>query len=357
MKGVVLSGGTGSRLRPITHTGPKQLIPIANTPVIQYAIEDLAKVGITDIGVVLGNQGSDAVREFLGDGSAFGVEITYIVQGDPLGIAHAVGCTEAFVDGDDFVVYLGDNMLKESLGPFVEHFRAGDYAGGAALQRVDNPEAFGVATLDERGDLVRIVEKPEVPESDVVIIGIYIFSAAVFDAIDRIEPSDRGELEITDVFQALVDDGRAIATHRVEGWWKDTGMPSDILEANRLVLEDLSPDRAGSIADGAEVIGRIDLHETARIEEGATVRGPVSIAKDVVVGPGSYVGPFTSLGPETTLRNAHVENSVVIGASTITAEGPFVDCLLGRGTTIERDEGARPKGHRLVVGENSRLVF
>jgi glucose-1-phosphate thymidylyltransferase len=355
MKGVLLAGGTGSRLRPITHTGPKQLIPIANKPVIQYAIEDLKEAGITEIGVVLGTQGREAVQEFLGDGSDLGVEITYIVQGKPLGLAHAVGCTRDFVDGDDFVVYLGDNMLNEPITRFVDRFAEGDYSAGVALQRVPNPEQFGVATLDEAGNVVRIDEKPENPESDLVVIGIYLFSAAVFDAVEGVTPSERGELEITDVFQTLIDEGKPVYSHRVEGWWKDTGKPEDILEANRLVLDDAAATAEGTVDPGAETMGKIDLHDSATIEAGAVVRGPVSIAENVVIGGGTYVGPYTSIGPDTEIRGAHVENSVVIGESTITAREKFVDSLIGRGTVMESKDGYLPDGHRLVIGENSRL--
>jgi len=355
MKGVLLAGGTGSRLRPITHTGPKQLIPIANKPVIEYAIDDFKEAGITEIGVILGTQGREAVREYLGDGSRFGVDITYIVQGKPLGLAHAVGCARDFVDGDDFVVYLGDNILNESIADFVRGFEQGEYAAGVALQHVPNPEQFGVATLDEDGNVVRIDEKPDDPEGDLVVIGIYLFSAQVFDAIQRVEPSARGEYEITDAFQILIDEGGPVYSHRVDGWWKDTGRPEDILEANRLILDDIESTIDGTVESGAEVVGKIDLHETATVEDGAVVRGPVSIAEDVVVGDGAYVGPYTSIGPETTIRETHIENSVVIGESTIEAHETFVDSLLGRRTRLESKDGYLPDGRRLVVGENSRL--
>jgi glucose-1-phosphate thymidylyltransferase len=355
MKGVVLSGGTGTRLRPITHTGPKQLVPVANKPVIQYAIEDLREAGITEIAVVLGNAGGDAVQAFLGDGSEFGVEITYVVQGAPLGLAHAVGCTRDFVGDDDFVVYLGDNMLDQPLGPVVERFQSGDYAAGVLLREVDNPEQFGVATLDEFGDVVRIVEKPDVPETNLVVIGTYLFSPEVFDAIERVEPSERGELEITDAFQHLIDDDRPIASYQAEGWWKDTGKPGDVLEANRFVLEDMEGSLDGTVGEGAEVVGHVDLHETASIESGAVVRGPVSIAAGTTIGDGTYVGPYTSIGADSEVRRAHVENTILVGEATITADETIVDSLVGRGTTVGSAEDLRPRGYRLVIGENSDL--
>ncbi|MFC6614903.1 glucose-1-phosphate thymidylyltransferase [Halopenitus salinus] len=355
MKGVLLAGGTGSRLRPITHTGPKQLVPVANKPVIQYAIEDLREAGITEIGVVLGNKGRDAIQSFLGDGRDFGVEITYIVQGRPLGLAHAVGCAESFVDSDDFVVYLGDNMLKRGIVDVIESFRAGSFDAGIALQRVDTPEQFGIAAVDDEGRVTRLVEKPDDPPSNLALIGIYVFTPRIFDAIAEIEPSWRGELEITDAIQTLLDDGAAIDSQVVEGWWKDTGKPEDVLEANRLVLEDTEATRAGSIDQDATVDGRVHLDESSTIEADAVVRGPVSIAENTTIERGTYVGPYTAIGANSTVRNAHVENSVVVGDAEITTNGRIIDSLVGRGASIRSSEGRLPEGRRLVVGENSQL--
>lgn len=353
MKGVILSGGRGTRLRPITHTGPKQLVPVANKPVLQYAVEDLRDAGISEIGVVLGNKGRQEIQEFLGDGSEFGVNITYIVQGNPLGIAHAAGCARDFVGDDDFVLFLGDNILKQGITDMVQRFEEGGYAAGIALQRVDDPRQFGVADVAGDGTVRRLVEKPEDPPSDLALIGIYVFSSVVFDAIERLEPSWRGELEITDAIQALLDDEYAVDSHVVEGWWKDTGKPEDILEANRLVLERQPHSIDGTVADEADVTGRVDLHESASIEDGAVVRGPVSIAANTVVGEGTYIGPYTAIGPNSSVQNAHIENSVIIGDTTIDTSGKIVDSLVGRGATIGNADDLLPEGHRLVAGENS----
>jgi glucose-1-phosphate thymidylyltransferase len=355
MKGVLLSGGTGSRLRPITHTGPKQLVPVANKPVLEYAIEDLKEAGISEIGVILGNKGRDEIQELLGDGSKYGVEITYIIQGNPLGLAHAAGCARDFVGDDDFVMYLGDNILKSGVTDLVESFKAGDYGAGIALQEVDNPQAFGIADVDDAGNVTELIEKPDDPPTNLALIGMYVFSPAVFDAIDDLEPSWRGELEITDAIQALLEAGHAIDSHVVTGWWKDTGKPEDILHANRLVLEDEALETAGTIEDGAETDGRIELHESSTIKEGAVVRGPVSIAANTTIKSGTYVGPYTSIGANSTLENIHIENSVVIGDSTLTASGRIVDSLLGRNANVESAEKLLPEGRRLVVGENSQL--
>ncbi|QLH77283.1 glucose-1-phosphate thymidylyltransferase [Halosimplex rubrum] len=357
MKGLVLAGGTGSRLRPITHTGPKQLIPVANKPVVEYAIEDLRAAGIDEIGVVLGHKGREAIQSLLGDGSDYGVEITYVVQGAPLGLAHAAGCARAFVGDDDFVMYLGDNLLNRDIGRLVERFEAGDGDAAIALQHVDRPRQFGIAAVDDDGTVRRLVEKPDDPPSDLALVGIYVFSPAVFDAIADLEPSWRGELEITDALQWLLDEGRAVDAHVVEGWWKDTGKPGDVLDANRLVLEDIDPADAGRIADGARTRGRVDLRDGAEIEASAVVRGPVSIGEGATVRDGAYVGPYTSIGPGSTVAEAHVENSVLIGAVDVDAEVRIVDSLVGRNASIESADGHRPDGHRLVVGENSELKF
>lgn len=355
MKGIILSGGRGTRLRPITHTGPKQLVPVANKPVIEYAIEDLRDVGITDIGVVLGNTGREEIQEHLGDGSRFGVDVSYIVQGNPLGVAHAIGCARDFVRDDDFVVYLGDNILKRGIRELVTSFRNGDYSGSIALNHVDDPQQFGVADVDEEGDVHRLVEKPEDPPSNLALIGVYVFSPSIFDAIDRLEPSWRGEFEITDAIQHLLDEDHAIDSHVVKGWWKDTGRPEDVLAANRLVLEEHPGAPEGTVHDDAETAGHLDLHVSATIEAGAVVRGPASIAENSVIKSDTYVGPFTSIGPDCTVKGANLENSIVVGDSTIRTDVKIVDSLLGRGTEIDSTKDELPAGRRLIVGENSRL--
>ena len=355
MKGVLLAGGTGSRLRPITHTGPKQLLPVANKPVLEYAIEDLREAGITEIGVVLGNKGREAIQDHLGDGSQFGVEVTYIVQGNPLGLAHAAACARDFVGDDDFVMYLGDNILKQGIEKLVESFEAGDFGAGIALQEVENPREFGIADTNADGEVTALVEKPDDPPSNLALIGIYAFSSAVFDVIEELEPSWRGELEITDAIQELLESGHAIDSHVVEGWWKDTGRPEDILHANRLVLKDIESEHAGTIEAGAEVVGRVELAPEATIESGAVVRGPVSIAEGSTIGSETYVGPYTSIGPDCVVDGAHIENTVLVGESTVTSDGKIVDSLVGRNTTIGSAADELPDGRRLIVGENSNL--
>ncbi|MCQ4333142.1 glucose-1-phosphate thymidylyltransferase [Natronomonas sp. F2-12] len=355
MKGLILAGGTGSRLRPITHTGPKQLVPVANRPVIEYAIEDLKEAGVTEIGIVLGNLGREAIQEYLGDGSDYGLEITYIIQGNPLGLAHAAGCAEEFIDGENFVMYLGDNILEGGITELVESFQAGNHSAGIALQHVEDPQQFGVADVDTEGTVRALVEKPDDPPSDLALIGIYVFSPTIFDAIEALEPSWRGELEITDAIQSLLDDGHSIDSAVVEGWWKDTGKPEDVLDANRLVLEDTTGAVDGTVEDGTEITGNVDVAEGATLEAGAVIRGPVSIGEDVRITADTYLGPYTSIGDGSTIENAHIENTVVVGEATIRTNVKIVDSLIGEGATIDTAEDLLPEGKRLVIGENSQL--
>jgi glucose-1-phosphate thymidylyltransferase len=355
MKGVILSGGLGTRLRPITHTGPKQLIPVANKPVIQYAIEDLKQAGITSIGVILGNKGREEIQRFLGDGSSLGVSITYIVQGKPLGLAHAVGCAREFVGDDDFTVYLGDNITKFGINDLTDGFESNDYAATLAIQSVDEPSRFGIVELDDDGNVTRLVEKPDDPPTDLALIGTFVFSPAIFEPIESIEPSPRGELEITDAIRRLLDGGHAIDPHVVDGWWKDTGKPADIIEANRFLLDQSERHIDGTIEDGATVTGKVELMESAVVKAGAVVRGPVSIAGGTIIEEDTYVGPFTSIGPDSTIANAHVQNSVIIGEATINTDQTVVDSLIGRGVSIGSSKDALPEGQRFVVGRESRL--
>ncbi|WP_367176601.1 glucose-1-phosphate thymidylyltransferase [Haloarcula rubripromontorii] len=355
MKGVLLAGGTGSRLYPITHTGPKQLVPIANKPVLDYAIEDFIDAGITDIGVILGNKGREAIQQHLGDGSDYGVDITYIIQGDPLGLAHAVGCAKEFVGDESFVVYLGDDLMREGIEEMVADFDPEEYAAGIGLQEVDEPSRYGVVGRNDDDDIVELAEKPDDPPSNLALIGIYVFTPEIFDQIEALEPSWRGELEITDAIQGLLDDDRRVQSHVVHGWWKDTGKPSDVLHANRLVLDAIDRNLAGTVENKESVIGRVELHEGAVIENGAVVRGPVSIGADTRIGSGSYIGPYTSIGENSEIDNAHIEASVTMGDNEITADRTIVDSLIGRQAAITSSEDKQPTGDRMVIGRNSTL--
>ncbi len=355
MKGLVLSGGSGTRLRPLTHTGPKQLIPVANKPVLQYVIEDLKEAGITDIGVILGNNGKEQVIAELKDGSQYGVRITYIEQGAPLGIAHAVQCAREFMGDDDFIVYLGDNMLKDGVKGLVDDFMEGDYDAAISLQAVPNPQQFGVAELDGDGRVISLEEKPRVPKSNYALVGVYLFTPLIFDMIRQIKPSWRNELEITDAIQKLLDNNYKVRSHIVTGWWKDTGKPEDILEVNRLVLDELKPEMKGVVEEGASVVGRVSLGSGSIIRKGCVVRGPVVIGDNCIIEDSTYIGPYTSIGNDCTIKGAYIESSVLMGGCRVECDSRIVDSLIGKNATILSANHEVPKGTRLIVGENSYL--
>ncbi len=355
MKGLLLSGGSGTRLRPLTHSGPKQLIPVANKPVLVYALEDLKRAGITDVAVILGLNGREQVIERIGDGSQCGVNVSYIDQGAPLGIAHAVACAEDFMGEEPFVVYLGDNILRHGIAPLVADFDEGNCDAVVALQRVSDPQRYGVAELDDNGHLVQLVEKPQEPKSDLALVGVYLFTRSIFDAIQQIEPSWRNELEITDAIQKLIDNKRVVKHHIVQGWWKDTGMPEDILEVNRLLLDDLTPVAEGMIEDGAVVKGRVSVGKGTVLRSGSVVFGPSIIGNNCIIDTGTYVGPYTSIGDNTHIKGAHIEDSIVIGESFIACKKTIVESLIGDKTQIRSIDQKLPKGHRLIVGSGSSI--
>ena len=357
MKGLILAGGRGTRLRPLTHTGPKQLIPLANKPNILYCLEDLRDAGITDIGVILGDVLPEKVKELLGDGSAYGVRITYIVQGFPAGIAHAILCAESFLGDGPFCAYLGDNVLKGGIRPMVQEFEEQGVDAEVMLCHVPNPEKFGVAELDAKGQIRSLVEKPKAPKSDLALVGIYLLRESIFPIIESLKPSWRNELEITDALDELRKRGGKLKAHVVTGWWKDTGKPEDILEANHLLLDDLERRIDGTVEQGAKVEGRVQIGKGSVVKSGSVVRGPTVIGRDCVIGPDTYVGPYTSVGDGSHLVGADVEASILIGEVTIETPNKIVNSLLGRYVTIRSGSHHLPKGHKLVVGENSTLVL
>lgn len=353
IKGVILSGGSGTRLRPLTHTGPKQLIPIANKPNILYCLEDLRDAGIKDLCVILGDNMPGKVKELLKDGSDFGVEITYVDQGAPRGIAHAVACAMPFVGKDQFVVYLGDNILWGGIKRMVEDFKKSKYDCAVALCKVKDPQRFGVAELDKNGKIISLEEKPKKPKSDLALTGIYFFTPLIFDMIKTLKPSWRGELEITDAIHELVKRKHRVNAYLVEGWWKDTGKPEDILEANHLVLDDLVPYNKGEIIGEAVVKGRVGIGENTTIYEGSVIRGPVIIGKNCKIGPNAHIGPYTSIGDNTVITNSEIEASIITGDCKIESGNKIIDSLIGRNSVISSVKGSLPRGHRLILGENS----
>jgi len=326
---------------------------VANKPVLFYGIEAMAAAGITEVGIIIAPETGGEIRAAAGDGSAFGVSITYIEQDAPLGLAHAVLTAEAFLGSDPFVMYLGDNLLRDGITPLVERFRSQQPDALILLTPVPDPEHYGVAELDgER--VVRLTEKPKNPPSNMALVGVYMFTPAVFGAARAIEPSGRGELEITDAIQQLIDGGKAVESHTVHGWWKDTGQVQDMLDANRLILDDLEERVDGELVE-SRVEGRVVIEEGAVLER-STVRGPAIIGRSAQVRD-AYIGPYTAIGDEVVITNAEIEHSIVLPGSEVRdLQGRVEASLIGRGARISRTE-ALPRVYRFVVGDNSEITL
>ncbi len=352
MKGLILSGGKGTRLRPLTYTGAKQLVPVANKPVLFYVIEHLVEAGITDLGIVVGDTG-DQIREAVGDGSRFGATVTYIQQDAPLGIAHGIKISRDFLGDDSFVLFLGDNFIREGIVPFVETFKSNSLNCQILLYKVPNPEALGVAVLDEKGNVVRLVEKPQEFVSDLAVIGIYMFDHHVWDAVNAIKPSKRGELEITDTIQYLVDAGLNVKATLLTDWWIDTGKMSDILEANRLVLDTFQTRIEGNVDADSQVYNKVVIEKGAEIIN-STIRGPAIIGEHTRV-VNSYIGPFTSVYHHCLIQDAEIEHSVVLENSRIVdIDQRIEDSLIGRNAEITRSP-LKPRAYKLMLGDHSKV--
>jgi glucose-1-phosphate thymidylyltransferase len=366
MKGLILSGGAGTRLRPITHTSAKQLVPVANKPILFYGIEDMAAAGITEIGIITGETGPE-VMEAVGDGSTWGVKITYIPQDAPLGLAHCVLIAREFLGDDDFVMYLGDNMLQQGLSGFIERFEAeqrmaaeptlhdADVEPPAAqilLCEVPDPHRFGIAELDDDGHVVQLIEKPADPPSNLALVGVYLFTKSIHEAVAAIEPSPRGELEITDAIQWLIDHGRPVHHDMLTGWWLDTGKKDPLLESNRRVLEGLEPRIDGDLDDESDVDGRVVIEEGAQLVR-SHVRGPAIIGAGTTI-VDSYIGPFTAIAADCRIEQSEVEHSVVLERSVIVGVERLADSLIGRDAEVRRS-GRRPKSTRLMIGDHCSI--
>ncbi|HEV2791659.1 MAG TPA: glucose-1-phosphate thymidylyltransferase [Solirubrobacterales bacterium] len=352
LKGLILSGGAGTRLRPITHTSAKQLVPVANKPVLFYGIEALVDAGVKEIGIIIAPETGDEIREAAGDGSRFGAEITYIVQDKPAGLAHAVLTAEDFIGGSPFVMYLGDNLLRDGLRNLVSTFTEHEPDTLILLTPVDDPQSYGVAELDGE-KIVRLIEKPKDPPSNLALVGVYLFSNLIFEAARSLEPSWRGELEITEAIDKLIDDGRNVRSEVVRGWWKDTGQLADMLEANRLVLEELVTEIEGEVDEASKVEGRLVLGPGAKLER-SVVRGPAVIGAGAHV-EDAYIGPYTSIGDGVHVRRSEVENSIVLSGSVVEDLGTRMEAsLLGKEVKLTRSEGM-PKTLRLLVGDRSEI--
>jgi glucose-1-phosphate thymidylyltransferase len=346
VKGLVLSGGAGTRLRPITHTRAKQLVPVAGKPVLFYGLEAMAAAGITQVGIIIGDTGAE-IRAAVGDGSRFGLEVTFIPQDAPRGLAHAVLTAEEFIGESAFCMYLGDNLLRDGVAGFVDEFRAGDADAMILLQHVPNPSEYGVAELDSSGAVKQLVEKPKEPKSDLALVGVYLFTSAIFDAARKLEPSWRGEYEITDAIQGMVDSGLRVEPHVVTGWWKDTGQLVDMLEANRLVLDAIETDIQGTVID-SKIEGRVVIQAGATVER-CHIRGPVVTVRD------AYVGPYSAISEDALVERAEIEHAILLERSSIVGiDTRIEDSLIGADCEIRRSDAIR-SANRLLVGDGSRI--
>src|SRR5271157_4470740 len=357
LKGLILAGGKGTRLRPITHTSAKQLVPVANKPVLFYGIEAMAEAGIHDVGIVIAPETGGEIEQAAGDGSRFGVRITYILQQEPLGLAHAVLTAESYLGNSPFVMYLGDNLLQGGISDLVAAFREHGPDALILLTPVPDPQNYGVAELAEApagevGRVVRLIEKPTEPATDLALVGVYMFTAQIHAAARAIVPSARGELEITDAIQHLLDGGMRVEPHIVRGWWKDTGRLEDMLEANRLVLDNLPGRVDGELID-SRVDGRVVIESGARLER-TTVRGPA------IIGAGArlsdcYVGPYTAIGERCEIQGSEVEHSILLAGCIVSdLDGRMESSLLGRNVTVRRGD-RQPRAYRFMVGDNSDI--
>ena len=352
LKGLILSGGRGTRLRPITYTSAKQLVPVANKPVLFYGIEAMADAGIREIGIIIAPETGDEIRAAAGDGSQFGVQITYIVQDEPAGLAHAVLTAEPFLGDSSFVMYLGDNLLQGGMRELVGNFIDNAPEALILLTPVPDPENYGVAELNGAGAVKRLAEKPKEPATDLALVGVYMFTPHIHDAARAIEPSARGELEITDAIQWLVDSGRRVEPHVVRGWWKDTGRLDDMLEANRLILETIERNVDGELAE-SQVDGRVIVEAGARLTN-CTVRGPAIIGADAEL-TDAYIGPYTAVGRHCVIEGAEIEHSILLEGSSVRGlHGRMESSLLGRDVRISRDD-RQPRAYRFMVGDNSEI--
>ncbi len=351
MKALILSGGRGTRLRPITHTSAKQLVPIANKPILFYALEAIAEAEIREVGIVVGETKQE-IREAVCDGARWDLHVSYIEQEAPLGLAHAVKIAGTFLGDQPFVMYLGDNLVKDGIRSLVEEFKQLQPNSQILLAKVRDPQRFGVAEL-RNGRVVSLEEKPPNPKSDLALVGVYMFDKTIFEAVHAIKPSPRGELEITDAIQFLIDKGYRVHPHVISGWWKDTGKLEDMLEANRIMLEDITSRVDGEVDEGSQLIGKVVVEQGAKIVA-STIRGPVIIGQRCQI-INSYIGPFTSIYHDTLVQNSEIEHSIILDHSRITdIGGRLEDSLIGKSVEVFRSDG-KPKAYRLMLGDSSQV--
>ena len=355
MKGIILHGGHGTRLRPLTHTGPKQLLPIANKPMSQYALEDLKTAGVKEIGIIIGDVYPEKVKEYYGTGENFGVKISYIYQDHPKGISHAIKLCKDFIGNERFIVYLGDNVLRKNLIEYTKKFESSDSDAMILLCEVDEPQRFGIAELDKDhpGKIKKIIEKPKDSPSNLAVIGIYFLTPKIFDIIDNLKPSLRGELEITDALQLLMDKGNKIEYDTVTGWWKDTGTPEDIIHANKLILDSIGTENQFLINNESKIKDGIVIGKNTEISRDSFITGPAIIGKNCKIGPSVRIGAYVSIGDNCILKNCNVEDSIIMGDSIIDAKVDLASSIIAHGSEIKDHD--TPKKHQFLLGERSQI--
>lgn len=350
MKGLVLSGGAGTRLRPLTHTGAKQLVPVANKPILFYVIDNLVEAEILDIGIIISPETGPEIRRVVGDGARWGAKITYIVQDRPGGLAHAVKTAQGFLGNSPFVMYLGDNLIGGGIRRFCDKFRSEGPEAQILLKPIDNPSAFGIAEVNDRGEVIRLVEKPPEPRSNLALVGIYLFSPQILHAIEEIRPSWRGELEITDAIQRLIDNGHRVNSEVIDEWWLDTGKKDDLLNANRVVLDEwIQRDVRGSVDGRSVVTGRVVIPESCVVRH-SVIRGPVVLGEEVTI-EGSFVGPFSSIGDGCVLKDSSVEHVVLLEGCRIEKIQRLEDSVVGKNSVVKRRQGLN-EALCLMVGDD-----
>ena len=351
---MILSGGRGTRLRPLTYTGAKQLVPVANKPILWYGIERIVAAGVTEIGIIISPETGEEIREKTGNGSRFGAKITYIVQEEPAGLAHAVKVARPFLQDDSFVMYLGDNVIQADLNQFLKPFQDNHFDSCILLRQVENPSAFGVAKVDDSGRVLKLVEKPKDPPSNLALVGIYFFGPAIHGAIDAIQPSARGELEITDAIQQLIDTDKQVDSQLLDGWWLDTGKKDDLLEANRIILDTtLKAKNLGQLDGDSQAIGRVAVGAGSTLKN-STVRGPVIIGENCKL-ENCYIGPYTSIADGTRLVDVDLDHSVILQGAVIDGlHQRIVDSVVGQRAKLTAAP-KRPKALRFMIGDDSQI--